>query len=126
MNEILNQWLDARMSVPGMLACGVASANMLDSGVGTANADGFCRSADANFTISQMSQVLRLLQDTPTAPDTQLSALKWRTWVFTNGKIRSAMRSDGWLFAAVVLANSDAAQILDPLTEEFLALKAAG
>ncbi|MGH8022135.1 MAG: hypothetical protein ACRED1_01035 [Limisphaerales bacterium] len=125
MNEILNQWLDARLSVPGMLACGVASANMLDSGVGTANADGFCRTTDANFTISQMNQVLRLLQATPTAPETQLSALKWRTWVFSNGKIRSAMRPDGWIFAAAVVANSDAAQILDPLTEEFLALKAA-
>jgi hypothetical protein len=66
-----------------------------------------------------------LLQDTPTAPETEASGLKWRTWVFTNGKIRSAIRSDGWLFAAVVLANSDAAQIIDPLTEEFLLLQAA-
>jgi hypothetical protein len=126
MNEILIQWLDARLSVPGMLACGVASANMVDSGVGSANANGFCRSNDANFNANQMAQVLQLLQDTPTAPDTDVSALKWRTWVFTNGKIRSAIRPDGWLFAAVVLANSDAAQILDPLTEEFLSLKAAG
>lgn len=125
MNELLNQWLDSRLSVPGMLACGVASANMLDSGVGSASANGFCRSTDANFTVSQMAQILQMLQDTPTAPETEISALKWRTWVFTNGKIRSAIRPDGWLFAAVVLANSDAAQILDPLTEEFLALKAA-
>lgn len=125
MNDILNQWLDARLSVPGMLACGVASANMLDSGVGTDNANGFCRSNDANFTVSQMAQILRLLQDTATAPDTDIAALKWRTWTFTNGKIRSVIRPDGWLFAAVVLANSDAAQILDPLTEEFLTLRAA-
>ncbi|HEV2331334.1 MAG TPA: hypothetical protein VGY56_21335 [Verrucomicrobiae bacterium] len=125
MNDLLNQWLDSRLSVPGMLACGVAPANMLDSGVGSDNASGFCRSTDANFTVSQMAKVLQLLQDTPTAPDTDISALKWRTWTFTNGKIRSAIRPDGWLFAAVVLANSDAAQILDPLTEEFLALKAA-
>jgi hypothetical protein len=125
MNEILNQWLDSRLSVPGMLACGVAPANMLDSGVGSADASGLCRSTDANFTVSQMAQILRLLQDTPTVPDTDASALKWRTWTFTNGKIRSAIRPDGLLFAAVVLANSDAAQILDPLTEEFLALKTA-
>jgi hypothetical protein len=124
MNELLIQWLDARVSVPGMLACGVASANMLDSGVGPGSADGFCRSTDANFTASQMSQVLRILQNTPTAPDTEISALRWRTWIFTNGKIRAAFRPDGWLFAAVVVANSDAAQILDPLTEEFLLLQA--
>jgi hypothetical protein len=126
MNDLLNQWLDARLSVPGMLACGVASPNMLDSGVGAGSGDGSCRSTDANFSVSQMSQVLRLLQSTPTAPDTQSSDLRWRTWVFANGKIRSAVRADGWRFAAVVLANSDAAQILDPLTEEFLTLKAAG
>ncbi|HEX3624532.1 MAG TPA: hypothetical protein VH280_03810 [Verrucomicrobiae bacterium] len=124
MNDILNQWLDSRLSVPGMLACGIASANMLDSGVGTDAAKGFCRSNDANFSVSQMAHILRLLQDTPTAPDTDISALKWRTWTFTNGKIRSVIRPDGWIFAAVVLANSDAAQILDPLTEEFLALRA--
>lgn len=125
MNDLLNQWLDARLSVPGMLACGVAPANMLASGVGPGGADGFCRSTDPNFDVSRMAQVLQLLQDTPTAPDTEASALKWRTWVFSNGKIRSAVRPDGWIFAAVVLANSDAAQILDPLTEEFLFLRAA-
>jgi hypothetical protein len=125
MNNLLNQWLDARLSVPGLLAFGVAPANMLASGVGPADSNGFCRSTDSNFSVSQMAQVLQLLQDTPTAPDTEASALKWRTWIFANGKIRSAVRPDGWLFAAVVLANSEAAQILDPLTEEFLSLKAA-
>lgn len=125
MNEILNQWLDARLSVPGMLACGVTSAHLLASRVDSPNADGFCRSTDPNFSISQMAQILRLLQDTATAPDTENSDLKWRTWVFTNGKIRSVTRPDGWLFAAVVLANSDASQILDPLAEEFLTLKPA-
>jgi hypothetical protein len=125
MNDLFNQWLDARLSVPGMLACGVTPVNMLFSGVGPADADSICRSTDANFTTDQMAQVLRLLQATPVPPETAPSAVKWRTWVFTNGKIRSAIRPDGWLFAAAVVANSDAAQILDPLTEEFLSLKAA-
>ena len=125
MNDLFNQWLDARFSVPGMVACGVATVNMLESGVGPAYADAICRSADANFTVEQMAQVLRLLQATPTAPDTEPFALKWRTWVFANGRIRSAIRADGWLFAAVVIANSDAAQILDPLTEEFFSLRPA-
>jgi hypothetical protein len=123
MNDLLNQWMDARLSVPGMLACGIAPTNMLASGIGPATGEGLCRSNDPNFTVGQMAQVLQLLQDTPTAPDTDTVPLKWRTWVFTNGKIRSAIRSDGWLFAAVVVANSDAAQILDPLTEEFLLLR---
>ena len=124
MNEYFQQWLDARLSVPGMLACGITSVNMLDSGVGIANADAGCRSTDPSFGTGQMAQVLQLLQDTPTAPETQSSALKWRTWVFANGKIRTAIHPDGLLFAAVVLANSTADQLLDPLTEEFLSLKA--
>ena len=125
MIELLNHWLDARLSVPGMVACGVVPTNMLAPGAGPGDAEGFCRSADANFSPDQMGHVLRLLQNTPTTPDTKPFDVKWRTWVFTNGKIRSAVRPDGWLFAAVVVANSDAAQILDPLTEEFLALKQA-
>jgi len=124
MNEYFQQWLDARITVPGMLACGISSVNMLDSGVGPANANAACRSADPGFSIDQMAQVLYLLQDTPFAPETHPSALKWRTWVFAKGKIRTALRRDGLLFAAAVLANSNADQLLDPLTEEFLSLKA--
>ena len=123
MNEYFEQWLDARLSVPGMLACGMAHANMLASGVGTANANAVCRSSDPGFSTDQMAQVLHLLQDIPCAPDAQSSTLKWRTWVFANGKIRTAIRPDGLLFAAAVLLNSNADQLLDPLTEEFLSLK---
>jgi hypothetical protein len=124
MNEYFHQWLDARVTVPGMLACGIISVNMLDSGIGLANANAGCRSADPGFSPDQMAQVLHSLQDTPTAPETESSALKWRTWVFANGKIRSVLRPDGLLFAAAVLLNSNADQLLDPLTEEFLSLRA--
>lgn len=115
MNELLNQWLDARLSVPGMVACGVALS-------GTS----FCRSTDANFTVEQMAQIIGVLQATATAPGIEAAALRWHDWVFANGKIRFAVRADGWVFGAAVRANSDAAQILDPLTEEFLTLKPAG
>jgi hypothetical protein len=124
MNEYFHQWLDARVTVPGMLACGIASVNMLDSGIGLDNANAGCRSADPGFSPDQMAQVIRLLQDTPTAPETESSGLKWRTWVFANGKIRTALRPDGLLFAAAVLLNSNADQLIDPLTEEFLSLRA--
>ena len=120
MNEYFLQWLDARVTVPGMLACGIAPLNS-DSGVRT---EAFCRSADPGFSPDHMAKVLYLLQDTPSAPDTEPSALKWRTWVFANGKIRTALRPDGLLFAAAVLLNSNADQLLDPLTEEFLSFKA--
>ncbi|HTV40967.1 MAG TPA: hypothetical protein VMF08_10345 [Candidatus Sulfotelmatobacter sp.] len=125
MNEYFEQWLDARITVPGMLACGITSVNMLDSGIGAVDATAFCRSSDPGFSTHQMAQVLRLLQDTPFAPETEPSALKWRTWVFGNGKIRATIRPDGLLFAAAVLLNSNADQLLDPLTEEFLTLKTA-
>lgn len=112
MKEILNHWLDARLSVPGMVACGLAAPD----------AGEICQSNDAIFTADQMAQIIRLLQMTPAAPEVKTPALKWQTWVFDNGKIRSAIRPDGWLFAVAVRENSDAAQILDPLTEEFLSL----
>ena len=115
MNEYFTQWLDARLSVPGMLACGV----------GPANGDAVCRSTDPAFSAEKMAEILPLLPRTATAPETEAAALKWRTWVFANGKIRIATRPDGLSFAAVVLANSDADQILDPLTEEFLSVKVA-
>ncbi|HTR40990.1 MAG TPA: hypothetical protein VMH87_05190 [Pseudomonadales bacterium] len=113
MNELLQQWLDARLLVPGMIACGVA----------THETTGACRSADANFPPDIMTQILKLLQTAGAVPGADASTVRWHTWIYTNGKIRCATRPDGWTFAAAVRANSDAAQILDPLTEEFLALK---
>ena len=116
MNEYFTQWLDARLSVPGMLACGIGPAE--------ADTEAVCRSTDPAFSTEKMAEILSLLRNTADAPETEPSALKWRTWVFANAKIRAAIRpDDGLLFAAVVLANSDADQILDPLTEEFLSVK---
>ena len=113
MNELLQQWLDARLMVPGMIACGVA----------TRDSAGTCRSADANFQPEVMAQILAQLQKAGHVPGVDAHSVRWHTWVFANGKIRCATRPDGWTFAAAVRANSDAAQILDPLTEEFLSLK---
>ena len=113
MKELLQQWLDARLMVPGMIACGVA----------TREAVGTCRSADTNFHPDVMAQILGMLQKAGAVPGAEAGAVRWHTWVFANGKIRCATRPDGWTFAAAVRANSDAAQILDPLTEEFLAIK---
>jgi hypothetical protein len=114
MSELFQQWLDARFSVPGMIACAVAAPD----------ATGSCRSTDANFSVEQMGEVVQLLQETPPLPGAKPEEIRWHTWVFTSGKIRAVKRPDGWLFAAAVRTNSDAAQILDPLSEEFIALKA--
>lgn len=116
MNELLQSWLDARLSVPGMIICGVAAAP---------DAPGTCRSTDERVPAETMAQIFNMLKDSASVPGAEPSALRWHTWVFANGKIRSAIREDGWIFAAAVRANSEAAQILDPLTEEFLALKPA-
>jgi len=113
MNELLQSWLDARLSVPGMIACGVASTDSPPA----------CRTADANCPIELMEQIIRTLQASVPVPGVETHTVRWHTWVFTNGKIRAASRPDGWTFAAAVRANSDAAQILDPLTEEFLTLQ---
>lgn len=113
MNEFFFKWLDARLSVPGMIACCVAPLND----------DGISRSADESLSATQMSQILNLVRSVREVPGAETDAVRWHTWIFANGKIRSVTRPDGWTFAAAVRANSDAAQILDPLAEEFIALK---
>ena len=115
MDELLQQWLDARLSVPGMIACAVAGADAAPA----------CRTADESCPLDLMAQIIRTMQTAAPVPGVETAAVRWHTWVFANGKIRAASRPDGWTFAAAVRANSDAAQILDPLTEEFLALKQA-
>ncbi|HEY1660879.1 MAG TPA: hypothetical protein VGI03_00525 [Verrucomicrobiae bacterium] len=115
MSEFFQQWLDARCSVPGMIACAV-----------TTDAASFCRSTDANFPPEQMGEMVRLLKNGAPLPGAEAPEVRWHTWIFANGKIRSVVRPDGWTFTAAVRTNSDAAQILDPLSEEFLALKQAG
>ncbi len=115
MSKLFQQWLDARCSVPGMIACAV-----------TAGAISFSRSTDDSFPPEKMGEIVRLLQNGAALPGAEPSEVRWHTWVFANGRIRSVIRPDGWTFTAAVRANSDAAQILEPLTEEFLALKPAG
>ncbi|HEY3761476.1 MAG TPA: hypothetical protein VGN23_06985 [Verrucomicrobiae bacterium] len=112
MNEFFQQWLDARSSVPGMIACAV-----------TGNDHDACRSQDASFPAEQMREVVRALRTGAPLPGAHPSEVRWHTWAFANGKIRSVTRPDGWIFTTAVRANSEAAQILDPLSEEFLALK---
>lgn len=115
MNELFQQWFDTRSSVPGMIACAV-----------TVNADGFYRSLDASFTDEQMKEIVGALRSGAPFPGAEPSDVRWHTWVFANGKIRSVTRPDGWTFTTAVRDKSEAAQILDPLSEEFLALKPAG
>lgn len=113
MNELFQQWLESRLSVPGIIACGIVEGN----------GGGLCRSTDTNFPPERMGEIIRMLQDTPPAPGIDQADVRWHTWIFMNGKIRFVTRPDGWAFAAAVRANSDASLVLDPLTEEFLALK---
>jgi|SRR5580658_5047811 hypothetical protein len=115
MNELLQQWLDTRSSVPGMIACAV-----------TTHATDFCRSLDASLTDEQMKEIVRALRTGAPFPGAEPSEVRWHTWVFANGKIRSVIRPGGWTFIAAVRIKSEAAQILDPLSEEFLALKPPG
>jgi hypothetical protein len=114
MIELFQQWLESRLSVPGIIACGVVE----DS------AGGICRSADPNFPPERMGEIIRLMQDAAPLPAVPSSEVRWHTWVFTNGKIRLVIRPDGWVLGVAVRVNSDAALILEPLTEEFLTLKA--
>jgi hypothetical protein len=113
MNELFERWLDARLSVPGMIACCVAPANE----------EGAFRTTDEKFSVEKMAQILNLVRNIRELPGAGPAPVRWHTWIFANGKVRAVTRPDGWTFAAAVRTNSDAAQILDPLAEEFIALK---
>jgi len=115
MNEFFQQWFDARSSVPGTIACAV-----------TADGAGFCRSLDPSFPDEQMKEIVSALRSGAPFPGAESSEVRWHTWVFANGKIRSVIRPHGWTFTTAVRVNSEAAQILDPLSEEFLALNPPG
>ena len=115
MKELFQQWIEARLSVQGMIACGVASGD----------APPMCVSADPKFPAEKMAEIIRQLRSIGPLPGVDPATVRWHTWLYANGKIRAAVRPDGWFFAAAVRANSDAAQILNPLTHEFQTLKPA-
>jgi hypothetical protein len=116
MNNALTQWFASCAVVPGILGCGVRQP------------DGTCVSESFNATCprERLDQVLQNLGDSVPSFSAHGLAPRWLTWTFEQGKLRVALRPDGVLLGLAIQPNSPAAENLDLLTEEFLAMNLAG
>src|SRR5271170_73558 len=116
MNNTINQWFAGCAIVPGILGCGVRLP------------DGTCVSQSFHDTCTRerLDQALQNLGDSIPSFSAHGLAPRWLTWTFEQGQLRVALRLDGLLLGLAIQPNSPAAENLDLLTEEFLALNFAG
>jgi len=116
MNDAINQWFASCAVVPGILGCGVCLP------------DGTCVSHSFHDACprERLDQALQSLGDSLPSFSTHGLAPRWLTWTFEQGQLRVALRPDGLLFGLAIQPNSPAAENLDLLTEELLALNVAG
>ena len=112
MNDSAHQWLAERAAPPGTLACGLRGPD----------GNCACLSAEETYTAEAMEKILGHFENLAAAVFTEAPAPYWSTWAFEKGHIRFVERLDGWRFALVVRAGSDAASALDGLSQEFLSL----
>jgi hypothetical protein len=112
MNEKFNQWLAGCALAPGLLGGGLRLL------------DGTCvtQSFDKTCPPERFDEALRCLGDSLPSLSAHGLVPRWQTWTFEKGHMRLAERPDGLLLGLVVQPDSPAAQNLDLLTEEFLAL----
>jgi hypothetical protein len=116
MNNSIEQWFASCAVLPGILGCGVRQP------------DGVCVSQRFHDSCSRerLDQALQSIGDSLSAYSTHGLAPRWLTWTFEQGQLRLVLRPDGRLLALVLQPNSPAAENLDLLTGEFLALNLAG
>lgn len=112
MKDPVKEWLPQRVTAIGVLACGLRRPN------GKLAA----QCADASCPPAAMENLLRQLDSSRTLFTGEKTVPRWVTFVFEHGLIRFVTRTDGWYFAVVVRPETDAAQQLDALSAEFLAL----
>lgn len=114
MNEALKQWLAARAEVQGLLGCGVRAPGNLC----------VCYGHDQNCPPEKMEKMLVQIADAQPWLFQDGTLPRWTTWTFDHGQIRFVNRPDGLLLGLAVRVDTDAAQNLDQLSGEFLALTA--
>lgn len=112
MNEALKQWLANRAAVSGLLACGVRATEFLC----------LCHGDEQNCPPEKMEKILHQIADAQPWLFQGGPAPRWSTWTFEQGQLRIVNRPDGLLLGLAVRVDTDAAQSLDLLSEEFLAL----
>jgi hypothetical protein len=112
MKEKLNQWFASCALAPGILGCGVRLP------------DDTClsQSFNDNCPCDRLDEVLHSLGDSLPSFSAHGLAPRWLTWTFEKTLLRIALHPDGLLLGLAIRPDSPAAQNLDLLTEEFMAL----
>jgi hypothetical protein len=112
MKEKLNLWFASCALTPGILGCGVRLP------------DKTClsQSFNDNCPREHLDQLVQSLGDSLPSFSAHGLAPRWLTWIFEKNLLRVALHPDGLLVCLVIQPDSPAAQNLDLLTEEFLAL----
>jgi hypothetical protein len=112
MKDSFNRWLEQHASTPGLLACGVHKSGKC-----------MCRSADESCSSYMVETLLGRFSLIESSLLSDCAAPCWNTWVFDQGQIRFVLRTDGWLCALIVSADSEAALKLTALSYEFLKIQ---
>lgn len=113
MNPTLEQWLASCARASGMIGCGVRLS------------DQTCASHSFNEDLPQthLVETLRCLGELSPVLAEQGLFPRQCNWTFETGQMRVVSRPDGALLALLIKRRSPAAETLDALAEEFLALK---
>ncbi len=112
MNEMLQQWIAARMGLAGNLGGGMRGPE----------GGSVCQSADETFPREKVERLLEQLAQVQPQLAAGLSSPRWSTWRFEQGKIRCVVRPDGWLLGWVVRLDTEAERQLDQTSDAFLTL----
>ena len=111
MKDDFKSWFAGLAVVPGMLACGVRRPGGKCVGHGDEN----------KFPLEKIEKLLRRFAE-PNQPmaATEFSP-RWITWVFEYGHLRVVSHPDQWILLLLAGPETEAAQELDRLSEDFLA-----
>ena|SRR6202142_986281 len=114
MNDTLQEWLATGAIASGMLGCGMRLP------------DATCLSYSFNEICprERLDQVLQQLEKTMTLLAGQGLVPRRLTWTFEQGQIFLFPRPDGALLVLATQPNTEAAENVDELAEEFFSLNA--
>ena len=116
MSNTSQEWLAAGTTVPGLLGCGLRLP------------DATCLSCsfDETYPREHWDQIMNHLVEAMTVLTGQGLAPRRLTWTFELGQIFLIPRPDGALLALATQPDTEAAENVDQLAEEFFSLNSGG